>query len=527
LLRALRFLGEVDFVMRTALQTMFYYAILLLLAQFVFGVLATNLFWDLDDDNYSSLFSCLGNSMWTLFCLMTLDGWVSIVNGILIERPLMQPFFILFIFFSVSAVSVIPTIFIEVQMSAREAAKQKALLEMEVLPILPLSAVQLTALRAATDPQNKNGLVTENNYGKVASRSNSLPSGSRQREPSAIKMPQLPLLTSDEDPDPLFPQTVPARKASKSKASLLKKESKSGNDNDRDTLKEIERLRNDIENAKHILLKAVAEQGQAMSLQIQALTLQISRSQHLESFPEHVESSLDRDAQIKSLESTRPVHAQFVSPSRRPPLPSGVSASLNFNSSSKQTHLLAQASSEPMHTEFTTTHVNVPVTSPTAVSGTALDVMPLVCPDAMQLPSRSSALLGPADSCRGLPHKGRSPFVSEHGSSKNSGIESQEPLCVDYVHSPTKQYLSKPDLQSAFAKELDLKAHRGRSSPKADDALQQPDQRPCPEAPRAFSATQRSNVADRSAPNEVSTRGLAVGRSFSHDSPGKLKLVHD
>ncbi|CAE8625977.1 unnamed protein product [Polarella glacialis] len=121
LLRAIRFLSEVDYVVRLAFRTMFYYGLLLLLAQFMFAIWATNLLWDFPDQQIAGMFSSLGDSMWTLFCLMTLDGWIAIVNVILEQEPYMLVFFTFFIFFSVSAVSIVPAIFIEVHSQAREA----------------------------------------------------------------------------------------------------------------------------------------------------------------------------------------------------------------------------------------------------------------------------------------------------------------------------------------------------------------------------------------------------------------------
>lgn len=257
LLRALRFLSEVDFVMRTAMQTMFYYAVLLFFAQFVFGVLATNLLWDMHDENYSQMFSSLGVSMWTLFCLMTLDGWIAVVNGIIEERPLMQPFFILFIFFSVSAVSIIPTIFIEVHMSEREArAKAKAQMEQDQLiprPKMP-AKMDADAIRRTS-----------------STRSNSVPLRTRR-----LSIPQvtLPLFTSDEEAFPAM------RSRRSSKISRVEKQIINLDSNvDNLDSKELALLRSDIEATKQVLLEAFAEQSRKMAMQIQALTIHVLKSQ--------------------------------------------------------------------------------------------------------------------------------------------------------------------------------------------------------------------------------------------------------
>merc|ERR1719375_671929 len=64
--------------------------------------------------------------MWSLFKLMTLDGWVHTAEKVIGERPSMMVFFILFVFCaSIAIMSLVPAIFIELHMDAKEQEEKE------------------------------------------------------------------------------------------------------------------------------------------------------------------------------------------------------------------------------------------------------------------------------------------------------------------------------------------------------------------------------------------------------------------
>lgn len=126
LFRALRFLKELDIVLAVATKATMKLLALVLLVVIVSAIVATNALWDVEDRRVASDFSCLGVSMWTMFKLMTLDGWVQTVERIAAERPGMLLFFVAFIFFaSIALMSLVPAIFIELNITERERLRQK------------------------------------------------------------------------------------------------------------------------------------------------------------------------------------------------------------------------------------------------------------------------------------------------------------------------------------------------------------------------------------------------------------------
>lgn len=131
--QALKFLSEIDHVIVTAAREVSCFAFMVLLAIFVLGILATHLLRDCDDDlEVKQQFETLGVSMWTLFKMMTMDGWTPIAEAVLEDRPWMVLFFLVFIFLSISSVSIVPAIFLETHMIQRENnAKQIKMKEMQ------------------------------------------------------------------------------------------------------------------------------------------------------------------------------------------------------------------------------------------------------------------------------------------------------------------------------------------------------------------------------------------------------------
>ncbi len=72
-----------------ATKKIFAVGMLLLLIFYVFGVIFTLLFKDLQEDGYTEedYFSRIDKTFFTLFQFMTLDGWSDITNQILVPYP--------------------------------------------------------------------------------------------------------------------------------------------------------------------------------------------------------------------------------------------------------------------------------------------------------------------------------------------------------------------------------------------------------------------------------------------------------
>lgn len=117
------YVAEVDYVLVTAARQMMNFAFIVFVTLIVVGIWATNLLWDFPEQNIADSYSSLSVSMWTLFKLMTMDAWTQHVDQILDVYPSLQAFFLVFMFLSVSAVSIVPAIFLEVQIVAREKEK--------------------------------------------------------------------------------------------------------------------------------------------------------------------------------------------------------------------------------------------------------------------------------------------------------------------------------------------------------------------------------------------------------------------
>eukprot|EP00928_Gymnodinium_smaydae_P000164 TRINITY_DN10057_c0_g1_i1.p1 TRINITY_DN10057_c0_g1~~TRINITY_DN10057_c0_g1_i1.p1 ORF type:complete len:508 (-),score=104.88 TRINITY_DN10057_c0_g1_i1:349-1872(-) len=126
--RTMRFLAEIDYVLQTASKATLKLAGLVSLVVFVSAIVTTNLLWDAPDTEVAEEFADLGSSMWSIFKLMTLDNWIETVERILKAKPSMFFFFVCFIFSaSIAIMSLVPAIFIEVNMYEKEkkAKKQK------------------------------------------------------------------------------------------------------------------------------------------------------------------------------------------------------------------------------------------------------------------------------------------------------------------------------------------------------------------------------------------------------------------
>lgn len=106
ILRALRLVSMIPSMRRVveallgALPGMASIAALLALLLYVAGVLATKLFGTLAPEYFGSL----GSSLFTLFQIMTLEGWADIARGLMVERPWAWFFFVAYILVSTFAV---------------------------------------------------------------------------------------------------------------------------------------------------------------------------------------------------------------------------------------------------------------------------------------------------------------------------------------------------------------------------------------------------------------------------------------
>ena len=103
---------------------------LVLVVLVVSAIVTTNILWGAPDPDVAADFHDLGTSMLTMFQLMTLDNWVTTVDRILVVKPHMLFFFLFFVFFaSIALMSLVPAIFIELNMMAREKERAKVIRE--------------------------------------------------------------------------------------------------------------------------------------------------------------------------------------------------------------------------------------------------------------------------------------------------------------------------------------------------------------------------------------------------------------
>lgn len=93
-------------------------SILLIIIFYVFGVIATKSFSDLCPEEFGNL----GNSLFSLFQIMTLDNWEEIVKPVVKEKPFAYLFFIPFVIISAY---VILNIFIAIIVNGMREARKK------------------------------------------------------------------------------------------------------------------------------------------------------------------------------------------------------------------------------------------------------------------------------------------------------------------------------------------------------------------------------------------------------------------
>ena len=130
--RTLRYLEDVEYVLNTAVQATLKFSFLVLMVVFISGIIAMNMLWDSHNDTVAEMFDSLGDSMWTMFTLMTLDNWVQRVSLVLEEKPGMIFFFTIFIFgASIALMSLVPAIFIELSLDQKTREEKKQQLRIE------------------------------------------------------------------------------------------------------------------------------------------------------------------------------------------------------------------------------------------------------------------------------------------------------------------------------------------------------------------------------------------------------------
>ena len=147
LITALPALKRVVAGLLAALPGMGSIVMLIGLIYYVFAVMATKLF----GDDKPEQFGTLGESLFTLFTIMTLEGWVEVVRGLMDKHPYAWLFFIIFI---VVTTFMVLNLFIGVVVNAMQAEAvkheaeerkaERAILHEEAAPIL----TEVKSLRA-------------------------------------------------------------------------------------------------------------------------------------------------------------------------------------------------------------------------------------------------------------------------------------------------------------------------------------------------------------------------------------------
>ena len=118
-----KFLNDFSRVMHTALLQMVNFCLVIVLSLILASVVATNMLWDFPNEQIAESYADLGTTMWTLFKIMTMDGWTGAIQPCLELHPSLLYFFALFVFFSLSSISIVPAIFIELLIEERDKRK--------------------------------------------------------------------------------------------------------------------------------------------------------------------------------------------------------------------------------------------------------------------------------------------------------------------------------------------------------------------------------------------------------------------
>lgn len=156
ILRVLRLISMVPSMRRVvsallrALPGMVSIAALLILVLYVFAVMATKLFSGVSPEYFGDL----GDSLFTLFQVMTGEAWSEVARTVMAEQPVAWVFFVVYI---VVTTFTVLNLFIAVAVNAMEAqtsrgaAEQDATLDMVLDELRELRALHEAALRREAD----------------------------------------------------------------------------------------------------------------------------------------------------------------------------------------------------------------------------------------------------------------------------------------------------------------------------------------------------------------------------------------
>lgn len=124
--RAMKFIKDIEEVIAHAFKATMKLFFIAFIVVFIFGIMFCNLLWDTGDPTIAATFGNLELSMWSMFRLMTMDNWVVLIEPTLKYNPNFLILFIFYIFLaSIALMSLVPAIFVEQSMNARECAKEE------------------------------------------------------------------------------------------------------------------------------------------------------------------------------------------------------------------------------------------------------------------------------------------------------------------------------------------------------------------------------------------------------------------
>lgn len=118
---------------------------LLLLVVYVAAVMATKLFAEVAPDHFGNL----GRSLWTLFQVMTGEGWPDVAAEVMAERPMAWIFFLVFILISTF---VVLNLFLAVMVNAMESVRAQDPGSGATVPRQPVPSAGGPASALAADP---------------------------------------------------------------------------------------------------------------------------------------------------------------------------------------------------------------------------------------------------------------------------------------------------------------------------------------------------------------------------------------
>jgi voltage-gated sodium channel len=121
--RAMKFIKDIEEVIAHAFRATMKLFFIAFIVVFIFGIMFCNLLWDTGDPTIDATFGNLELAMWSMFRLMTMDDWVKLIEPTLRYNPNFLILFIFYIFLaSIALMSLVPAIFVEQSMNARERA---------------------------------------------------------------------------------------------------------------------------------------------------------------------------------------------------------------------------------------------------------------------------------------------------------------------------------------------------------------------------------------------------------------------